>query len=85
MNQKNLKKLAEVSDIEELCQAIQALCLPLGSVQDIRLIPDQRGEEYLCFVNLHSPHLNPLVIEKLGGIDYGNSVAFRIPFKPAGR
>ncbi len=85
MNQESLKKLAGLSDIEELRQAIKALCLPFGSVQDIRLIRDQGGEEYLCFVNLHSPHLNPLVIERLGGIDYGNSVAFRIPFKHAGR
>lgn len=85
MNQESLKKLAGVSDIEELRQAVEALCLPFGSVRDIRLIPDRVGEGCLCFVNLHAPHLNPSVIAKLGGIHYGNSVAFRIPFKPAGR
>jgi hypothetical protein len=84
MNQESLEKLAGVSDIEELRQAVEALCLPFGSVQNIRLIRDRGGKECLCFVNLHAPHLIPLVIEKLGGIHYGNSVAFRIPFKPAG-
>ena len=83
MNQESLKKLAGISDIEELRRAIEALCLPFGGVQEIRLLPDQRAEAYLCFVKLDAPHLNPSMMDKLGGINYGDSVAFRIPFKPS--
>jgi len=81
MNPESLKKLAGISNIEEMRRAIEAMCLPFGSVQEIRLLPDQRGEAYLCFVTLASQHMNPPMMDKLGGINYGNSVAFRIPFK----
>jgi len=81
MNPESLKKLAGISNIEEMRRAIEAMCLPFGSVQEIRLLPDQRGEAYLCFVTLASQQMNPPMMDKLGGINYGNSVAFRIPFK----
>lgn len=81
MNKESLKQLAGISDVEQLRRAIETLCLPFGGVLDIRLLPDQRGEEYLCFVELDPPNPNPSMIDKLGGINYGNSVAFRIPFK----
>jgi hypothetical protein len=85
MNQESLKKLAGAANAEELRRAIEALCQPFGKLKDIRLLPNKHGGDYLCFVELDSPNLNPSVIEKLGGINYGNSVAFRIPFKPAER
>jgi hypothetical protein len=81
MNQENLQKLAGISDVEELRRAIEELCLPFGRVRDIPLLPDQSGKQYLCFVKLDSPHLNLSMLEKLGGISYGNCVAFRIPFE----
>ena len=83
MNQENLRKLAGASNAEELRQAIEALCRPFGSIKDIRLVSDMHGREYLCFVELDSPDLNPSMIEQLGGVNYGYSVAFRIPFKHA--
>ena len=83
MNQESLKKLAGISDIEELRRAVAALCLPFGSVREVRLLPDPRGDAYLCFVTLVSQHMNPPMMDKLGGINYGNSIAFRIPFKPS--
>ena len=81
MNKESLKQLEGISDVGQLRSAIEALCLPFGRVLDIRLLPDQRGEAYLCFVELDSPNLNPAMIDKLGGINYGNSVAFTILFK----
>jgi hypothetical protein len=78
----HLKKLAGMSNVEELRAAIEALCLPFGSIKDVRLIPEAHGVEYLCFVELDSPNKNAFMIEQLGGINYGYSVAFRIPFKP---
>lgn len=81
MNPEHLSKLADASDVEELRSAIETLCRPFGKLKDLRLIPDRRGCEYLCFVSLEPPDLNPTIVEKLGGIYYGTSVAFRIPFK----
>jgi hypothetical protein len=83
MNQGGLEKLARASSAEELRRAIETLCRPFGNLKDVRLLPNKDRGEYLCFVELNSPHLNPSIIEKLGGIDYGNSVAFRIPFTQA--
>jgi hypothetical protein len=80
MNQESLKQLAGISNIEDLRRAIEAMCLPYGPVAEIRLLPDTRGQEYLCFVKLASFNLNSAMIDKLGGISFGNSVAFRIPF-----
>lgn len=80
MNQENLKKLAGVSNAEELRRTIEALCRPFGSLKDIRLLPDEHGEGYQRFVSLDSPNLHPSMIEELGGINYGYSVAFGIPF-----
>lgn len=80
MNQESLKKLAGITNIEDLRRAIEAMCPPFGPVEEVRLLPDTRGQEYLCFVRLASFNLNPAMIDKLGGINYGNSVVFRIPF-----
>lgn len=81
MNPESLKSLAGASTAEELRAALAALCLPFGGIKEIRLIPDAHGREYLCFVELDSPKANPMMVEQLGGVNYGYSVAFRIPFK----
>jgi hypothetical protein len=82
MNPESLKKLAGASNINELKKAIEALCLPFGGIKNLRLLPDDYGAEYLCYVELDSPQLYPFMIELLGGSTYGTSVVFRIPFKP---
>ena len=81
MKPENLKLLAAASTAEELRTAIAELCQPFGNIKGIRLIPDAHGREYLCFVELDTPGANPSMVERLGGINYGYSVAFRIPFK----
>lgn len=80
MNQESLKKLAGISDAKELRRALEALCLSFGSIKDIRLLHNKDRTEYLCFVEHGSPDLHLSMVEKLGGINYGYSVAFRIPF-----
>lgn len=79
MHQEILRQLAGISDKEALRRAIAALCESVCDVRGIRLVADQHGFEYLCFVELDTPELNPSLIEKLGGIIYGDTVAFRIP------
>lgn len=79
MNQEILDKLAIVSGAEELRRAIEALCRPVGSLKNIHVFPTEHGNEYLCVVELDSPNLNFSIIEKFGGINFGNGVAFRIP------
>jgi len=81
VNQETLRKLGGASNAGELQRAIAALCKPFGSLTNIRLRPNKHREEYLCLVEFGSPNLNPSIIEKLGGIDFGNGVGFRIPFK----
>ena len=76
MNQKHFEKLAEAVSAEELRRAIEALCQPFGSPEDIRLLPNRRGEEYVCFVELGSPDLNSSIIENFGGIYFANGVTF---------
>jgi hypothetical protein len=83
MNREHLEKLAGAANAEELRRAIEALCQPFGSPKDIRLLPNRRGEEYVCFVELGSPKLNASIIENFGGSYFANGVAFRIPFKQA--
>jgi hypothetical protein len=83
MNQKHLEKLAGAANAQELRQAVEALCQPFGSPKNIRLLPNRRDEEYVCFVELGSPKLNSSIIENFGGIYFANGVAFRIPFKHA--
>ena len=83
MHQEIQKQLSEISDKEALRRAIAALCESVCNVRGIRLLADQRGIEYLCFVELDTPDLNPSLIEKLGGIIYGDTVAFRIPIHRA--
>ncbi len=80
MNQETLTKLAGILDAGELRREIEALCLPFGGIKDMRLLRDENRKEYLCFVELDSPSLNSSMMRTLGGINYGNSVAFRIPF-----
>jgi hypothetical protein len=83
MNQKHLEKLAGAANAQELRRAVEALCQPFGSPKNIRLLPNRRDEEYVCFVELGSPKLNSSIIENFGGIYFANGVAFRIPFKRA--
>ena len=83
MNQEHFEKLAGAASAEELRQAIEALCQPFGSPKNIRLLPNRRDEEYVCFVELGSPNLNVSIIENFGGFYFANGVAFRIPFKQA--
>ena len=81
MNAESLKKLAGASNVDELKKAIEAMCRPFGGIKSLRLLPDDYGAEYLCFVELDSPQLNSYMIELLGGSPYGNGVVFKIPFK----
>jgi len=83
MNREYLEKLAGAANVEELRRAIEALCQPFGSPKNIRLLPNRRAEEYVCFVELGSPKLNSSIIENFDGIYFANGVAFRIPFKRA--
>ena len=80
MNKETLATLAGISDVDALRNAVEQLCVSYGRVRDIHMLSNNRGEEYLCFVTFESHELNPRVIEALGGISYGSSVAFRIPF-----
>lgn len=81
MKPESLKALAGASTVDELRTAIARMCMRFGDIKEIRLIPDAHGREFLCFVQLDSPNANPSMVEQLGGINYGYSVAFRIPFK----
>ena len=83
MNQEHLEKLAGAANAEELRRVIEALCQPFGSPKDIRLLPNKRAEEYVCFVELGSATLNSSIVENFGGIYFANGVTFRIPFKHA--
>jgi len=83
MNQEHLEKLAGAANPEELRRAIDAMCQPFGSPKNIRLVPNRRDDEYVCFVELGSPKLNSSIIENCGGFYFANGVAFRIPFKQA--
>ena len=83
MNHEHLEKLAGAANAEELRQAVEALCQPFGSPKNIRLLPNRRDEEYVCFLELGSPKLNSSIIENFGGIYFANGVAFRIPFRQA--
>jgi len=81
LNQETLEKLAGVSSAEELGQVLEVLCRPFGNVKHISLLPAKQAEGYLCFVEFDTPNFDPSIIEKLGGSYFGNSAAFRIPFK----
>jgi hypothetical protein len=79
----HLQVLAGAANVEELQRAIEALCHPLGSPKNIRLLPVGHSGEYVCFLELGSPNLNSSIIENFGGTYFANGVAFRIPFKQA--
>ena len=81
MNENALKQLSEISTAEGLRKAVRNLCLPYGEVSRIDMFPLADDEGYMLFVELVSPHLHVTLISELGGIDFGNRVAFRIPFK----
>jgi len=83
MNQEQLEKLAEAADADQLQREIEAICQPFGSPKNIRLLPNRRSKEYVCFVELGSPKLNTSIIQNFGGMYFANGVAFRIPFKQA--
>lgn len=83
MNREHLEQLAGAANVEELRLAIETLCQPFGNPKNIRLLPNTRGEEYVCFVELGSPKLNTSIVENFGGMYFANGVAFRIPFKQA--
>ena len=83
MNKEHLEILAGAANAEELRSSIETLCQPFGSPKDIRLVPNRRGEEYVCFVELGSPTLNSSIIENFGGFYFSNGVAFKIPYKQA--
>ncbi len=79
MNQQTLKKLAGLKNSEDLSRAVEDLCRPFGKTRDIRLLHNQKRGEYLCFVEFDPPSISASVIDKLGGINFGSGVAFRIP------
>ncbi len=81
MDQERLERLAAAANAEELRREIEALCQPFGRPRNIRLLPNRRAAEYVCFVELGSPNLNSTIIEEFGGFYFANGVAFRIPFK----
>lgn len=83
MNQECLAKLTGAANAEELQREVEALCRPFGSPKNIRLLPNSRTEQYVCFVELGSATLNASIIENFGGIYFANGVAFSIPFKHA--
>jgi len=83
MKQEHLDKMVGAANAEELRRAIDALCQPFGSPKNIRLLPNSRGEEYVCFVELGSETLNSSIIENYGGTYFANGVTFSIPFKKA--
>lgn len=83
MNRQQLEKLAASANADDLRRAIEALCQPFGSPKNIRVLPYERAEEYVCFLELGSPTLNTSIIENFGGFYFANGVAFRIPFRQA--
>ena len=58
---------------------LEELCRPIGGVKNIHVFLIKGGAEYMCVVELDSPNLNASIVEKLGGIHFGNGVVFRVP------
>ncbi len=83
MNREGLARLAEVSSGEELRRALEAMCVPFGRVQDIRLVKNRPNATYLCFVELDSPAACASMMRQFGGIYFGTSIAFKIPLNPS--
>jgi hypothetical protein len=84
VNQETLKKLSGISTIEGLRSAVRDLCLPHGNVKNIQLIRLDHDEGYMCFVELDSLAAYAAMTRELGGVIYGNSVAFTILAKQPG-
>ena len=80
MNQESLKKLARVSDVQQLRWAIEALCLPFGDIRYPQIVDRKERKEYLCIVEIDSRSGQSSVAERLGGVPYGTSVLLRVPF-----
>lgn len=73
-------KRAGASNAGELRRAIEALRQPFVHPEDICPLLDNQDGVFMCFVELRPANSYPSVIANLGGVNYGNSVAFRIPF-----
>ena len=52
-------------------------------MKDIRVLRNKYRGEYWCFVEPGSPDIMQSMIAKLGGIYFGNSIAFKVPFERA--
>jgi len=79
VNRESLKKLAGLSDIEELRQAVDELCMPFGGVRSMTLSRVRNADSYLCLVSLNTPSLHSAMKRRLGGFSFGHSVSFMIP------
>jgi len=79
VNRESLKKLAGLSDIEKLRQAVDELCIPFGGVRSMTLSRVSNADSYLCLVSLNTPSLHSAMQRRLGGFGFGHSVSFMIP------
>jgi len=79
MNLESLATLAAASGAEELQRALEALCLPYGGVQNLRLIQDKNDKSYYCFIDSASREGNAALMREFGGTHFGNGIVFRIP------
>ena len=75
----SLRKLAGISDAQELRRAIEAMCATFGPIKFCRLMYNENRKEYLCLVELQSANLHSAMIQGLGGDMFGDCVAFNIP------
>lgn len=81
VDRESLKKLAGLSDIEELRQAVYELCMPFGGVRSMTLSRIRNADSYLCLVSLNTPSLHSAMKRRLGGFSLGHSVSFIIPVR----
>lgn len=81
MKSDGLTKLAAASSAEELQRGIEALCVPFGRIQNMRIVKDSKDGAFFCFVDLDSAQANAAMIRQFGGTHFGNGVVFRIPLK----
>jgi len=79
VNRESLRKLAGLSDIEELRQAVDELCMPFGGIRSMTLSRINNADKYLCLVSLNTPSLHSAMKRRLGGFSFGHSVSFILP------
>ena len=79
MNRESLKKLAGISDPEELRRAVEGLCMPFGGIRSMTFSRVKDTGSYLCLVSLKAPSLRSAMIQRVGGFALGYSVGLRIP------